>query len=82
MSSHSGSLSSFNMSRERAEEICKAIRKARGWTQVGVCPTKDEDREIIRFWNTLPSGSSYYDAVAGMAKSEHLCAEDRPRADF
>jgi hypothetical protein len=60
------------MTKERAEEIRKAIWAAGGWIQVGATLTKDEDREVKRFWNRLPGSLSYYDVVARMARGEHL----------
>jgi hypothetical protein len=59
------------ITKERAEEIRRAIWARHGWTAPNQV-TAEEDREIIRFWNTLPGTSSYYDAVARMARGEHL----------
>lgn len=60
------------MTRERAEEIRKAIWAAHGWGQVGQHYTAEEREEINRFWTRLPGSTSFYDAVARMARGEHL----------
>ena len=62
----------FTMTPERAEQIRKAIWASHSWAQVGTHYTAEERTEIGRFWNTLPGGTSLYDAVAGMARGEHL----------
>lgn len=60
------------MTRERAEEIRKAIWAAHGWAQVNVSHTPEEEEEIQRFWTTLPGSTSFYEAVSLMARGEHL----------
>lgn len=57
---------------ERAEEIRSAIASAQGWAKAGVQYTAEEEAEIVRFWSTLQSGHSFYDAVNRMARGEHL----------
>ena len=44
--------------------------------QAGRQYTKDEEREIQAFWTTLSGGTSFYDAVARMARGDHLKGED------
>lgn len=34
--------------------------------------TQEENEEILRYWKTLPGWTCYYDAVAKMARGEHL----------
>jgi hypothetical protein len=60
---------------ERAEEIRQAIWKSHGWAKVGTCPTPEEDKEIQKYWLSLPGTSSYYTAVSLMAQGKHLTQE-------
>jgi len=62
----------FTLTAARAEEIRRAVWAAHGWAQAGRQYTEDEEAEISAFWTALPGGTSFYDAVARMARGEHL----------
>jgi hypothetical protein len=66
----------FTTTAARAEEIRQAIWAAHGWAQAGRQYTREEEAEISAFWTTLPGNTSLYDAVARMARGEHLKDED------
>jgi len=53
------------MTPERAEEIRQEIINSGGWGSKSI--TKEEDQEIMDFWNTLDGRSTYYEAVSRMA---------------
>jgi hypothetical protein len=64
------------MTCDRAEQIRKRVLANHGVFTVGKDVTVDEDREICAFWNRLPHGTSYYDAIARMAEGRHLPGVD------
>jgi hypothetical protein len=37
--------------------------------------TAEEEKEILQFWRTLPNGTSFFSAVAMMARGEHIQRE-------
>lgn len=60
---------------ERAKEIQQWILST-SWLKPQNGPTDEEDREVRAFWDTLDGGTSYYDAVARMARGDHLIEEE------
>lgn len=80
------------MTRERAEEIRRAIWASGGWGyrvddqgRRTDCYTAEERAEIVAFWDTLPGTSTFYDAVARMAQGERVrcraCSRSHPLGD-
>lgn len=55
------------MTRERAEEIRRAIWDSHGWDGV---ETPEERKEIVKVWETMPGWTCFYDAVERIAKGE------------
>ena len=60
------------MTPKRAEEIRQEIMDSGGWESKSA--TKEEDQEIMDFWQTLDGRSTYYEAVSRMSKGVlYLC---------
>jgi hypothetical protein len=60
---------------ERASQIRHNIAAHHGRALVDRDYTAEEEKEILQFWRTLPNGTSFFSAVAMMARGEHIQRE-------